>query len=92
MQRWHQLPPGLGEQHSAMREGLLLPRKECANAVPFGHVLIRNQRDEFKHLHPLPGWIVVRPGLDSADAVPGGQVVGHAQRAGREHMRLLLCR
>jgi hypothetical protein len=92
VQRWHQLPPGLGEQHSAMREGLLLPRRYCANAVQFGHVLIRNKSNEFKHLHPLPGWIVVRLGLDSADAVPGGHVVQHAQRAGCEHVRVLSCR
>jgi hypothetical protein len=40
----------------------------------------------------LPGWIVVRLGLDSADAVPGGQVVEHAWRAGRKYVRVLPCR
>ena len=92
VQRWHQLPPGLSEQHSAVREGLLLPHKCCADTVQFGHVLIHNKRNESKHLHYLPCWIVVRLGLDSADAVPGGHVVEHAQRAGRKHVRVLRCR
>lgn len=92
VQRWHQLPPGLSEQHSAVRKGLLLPRKFCANAVQFRHVLIRNKRNEFKHLHRLPCWNVVRLGLDSADAVPGGHVVEHAQCAGRKHVCVLPCR
>ena len=92
VQRWHKLPPGLSEQHSAVREGLLLPRKYCADTVQFGHVLIRNKRNEFKHLHRLPCWIVVRLRFDSADAVPGGHVVDHAQRAGRKHVRVLPCR